>query len=172
MVVLERGTCAVGNTAVIAICASHHLVGAMPPKGASHFKSHRYEKVVAELTEKRQHAKKQLTELKTLKRNEEKRHRRLMKSASKLDAKDLMELANIRHIKFGQLAEYCSETGVDASDFSMDSLIGNTRSSSSGARAAEAPSSMIPPVPRAPLPSTSISDGPARELAEMARIMG
>jgi hypothetical protein len=128
--------------------------------------------VVAELTEKRQYAKKQLTELKTLKRNEEKRHRRLMKSASKLDAKDLMELANIRDIKFGQLAQYCTETGVDASDFCMDTLNGNTRSSSSGTRAVEAPSSVTPPVPRAPLPSTIVSDGPARELAEMARVLG
>jgi hypothetical protein len=90
---------------------------AMPPKGSTTAKSTRYARVVTDLMAQRQAAKKLLTNLRKEKRLEDRRHRRLMKSASKLDARDLMELAGIKNVTMGTLASFIQETGVDCTDF-------------------------------------------------------
>jgi len=93
----------------------------MPASGTSAKKSYRYSQVLNQIVEQRNAAKKLLTDLRKQKNKEDRRHRRLMKSAGKLDAKDLMELAGIKQISLGNLAQFCTELGVDASGVTVAS---------------------------------------------------
>jgi hypothetical protein len=111
----------------------------MPPKGSSTAKSTRYARVVTDLTAQRQAAKKLLSSLRKEKRLEDRRHRRLMKSAGKLDARDLMELAGIKNVSMGTLASYIQETGVDCTDFPLPAAVPAAVSSSSGIAKASSP---------------------------------
>ena len=86
----------------------------MPPKGANALKSERYAALCASIKQQKTQAKELLANLKKQKKKEDKRHSRLMKSAAKLDSKDLMELAGINKITLAQLASFASECGVEA----------------------------------------------------------
>lgn len=86
----------------------------MPPKGATALRSERYEQLCASIKAQKTAAKELLATLKKQKKKEDKRHSRLMKSAAKLDSKDLMELAGINKITLAQLAAFASECGVEA----------------------------------------------------------
>ncbi len=90
---------------------------AMPPKGNHVLRSTRYQGVVENIRNKRQEARDLLQSLKKQKKAEDRRHRRLMRSATRLDARDLMELAGIKNITMGQLGEFCDETGVERGDW-------------------------------------------------------
>ena len=86
----------------------------MPPKGHNALKSERYAQLCASIKAQKTAAKELLANLKKTKKKEDKRRSRLMKSAAKLDSKDLMELAGINKITLAQLASFASECGVEA----------------------------------------------------------
>ena len=101
----------------------------MPPKGRNVQRSVRYSQLLKDLAAQKEEAKKTLKSLRNVKKLEDRRHKRLLKGASKLDAKDLMELAGLKNITIGQLASFASEMGV-----STDDAFGQGTSSSSGTR--------------------------------------
>jgi len=84
----------------------------MPPKTPAR-RSQRYSGVLNKINEERASARKKLKELKAQKKAEDRKHRKLVKAASKLDARDLMELAGLRKLSLKQLVDYCQELGVD-----------------------------------------------------------
>jgi hypothetical protein len=83
----------------------------MPPK-ASPRRSNAYKERLETILKEREEARKRLKVLKTMKKTEDRRHRRLLKAATKLDAKDLMELAGIKNFTLAELATYCADMGV------------------------------------------------------------
>ena len=83
----------------------------MPPK-ASPRRSNAYKERLENILKEREEARKRLKVLKTMKKTEDRRHRRLLKATPKLDAKDLMELAGIKNFTLAELATYCADMGV------------------------------------------------------------
>lgn len=85
---------------------------AMPPKGKAAPRSKRYAGMLESIKLQREGAKKLLKELRSSKKNEDRRHTRLMKSARKLDAKDLMEMAALKQLSEAQMMLFADEMGV------------------------------------------------------------
>ena len=64
------------------------------------------------IRDKREEAKKLLRDLRATKRNEDRRHGRLMKSAKQLSSKDLMEIAALKHFSESDLMKFADEMGI------------------------------------------------------------
>ena len=124
----------------------------MPSAGTRATKSFRYSQVREKIVEQRKKAKQQLVELRKINHKEDRRHCRLMEGAGKFEAKDLMELAGIKHFILLNLAQYCVELGVDNGGVTVGGS-----SSSSGA---------IAPVVEA----TSLAEIPASDVAPSEKI--
>ena len=84
----------------------------MPPKGSAQPRSKRYTSMLDGIRDKREEAKKLLKDLRATKRNEDRRHGRLMKSAKQLSSKDLMEIAALKHFSESDLMKFADEMGI------------------------------------------------------------
>ena len=106
----------------------------MPPK-ASPRRSNAYKERLENILKEREEARKRLKVLKTMKKAEDRRHRRLLKAATKLDAKDLMELAGIKNFTLAELATYCADVGVADASSSSGTTTPSTAAAADGAAA-------------------------------------
>ena len=107
----------------------------MAPKAkAAPVRSQRFTAILEDIKDQKKKAQQLLTELRSKKRNEERRHRRIIRKASMLGASELMEIAGLRRFTLQQLAEHAEEMGV----------------SSAGASSSSAPPAPPPEVPVAP----------------------
>jgi len=87
----------------------------MPPKAkAAPVRSARYTAVLAELKAAKERAAQELKAVRQRKKNEERRHRRIIRKASMLGASELMEIASLRHLSLQQLADHAAENNVPA----------------------------------------------------------
>ncbi len=87
----------------------------MPPKGKAAPRSKRYAGMLDSIKLQREGAKKLLKELRSSKKNEDRRHGRLMKNARKLDARDQMEMAALEQLSEAQMLSFADEMGVQRS---------------------------------------------------------
>ena len=98
----------------------------MPASGTSARRSHRYNLVMQEITAKKAQAQKELKELRLKNNKEDRRHRRLLKAAGKLDAPALMEIAGLKSFSINQLVGFCNEHGIDTSGYPSTSSASST----------------------------------------------
>ena len=87
----------------------------MPPKGKAAPRSKRYAGMLESIKLQREGAKKLLKELRSSKKNEDRRHARLMKNARKLDARGLMEMTALKQLSEAQMLSFADEMGVQRS---------------------------------------------------------
>ena len=94
----------------------------MAPKAkAVPVRSQRLTAILEDIKDQKKKAQQLLTELRSKKRNEERRHRRIIRKASMLGASELMEIAGLRRLTLQQLAEHAEEMGVSSADASSNS---------------------------------------------------
>ena len=107
----------------------------MAPKAKSApVRSQRFTAILEDIKDQKKKAQQLLTELRSKKRNEERRHRRIIRKASMLGASELMEIAGLRRFTLQQLTEHAAEMGVS-----------NAEASSSSAPPAPPPAEPVPP---------------------------
>jgi len=73
----------------------------------------RYSAALSDIKQKREEARQLLLQLKREKKNAERKHKRVIKSAMKLDTQDLCELAGIKNLTVEELASYLSKIEAD-----------------------------------------------------------
>ena len=94
----------------------------MAPKAKSApVRSQRFTAILEDIKDQKKKAQQLLTELRSKKRSEERRHRRIIRKAAMLGASELMEIAGLRKFTVKQLTDLAAEMGVSNAEASSSS---------------------------------------------------
>ena len=94
----------------------------MAPKAkAAPVRSQRFTAILEDIKDQKKKAQQLLTELRSKKRSEERRHRRIIRKAAMLGASELMEIAGLRKFTVKQLTDLAAEMGVSNAEASSSS---------------------------------------------------
>ena len=94
----------------------------MAPKAkAAPVRSQRFTAILEDVKDQKKKAQQLLTELRSKKRSEERRHRRIIRKAAMLGASELMEIAGLRKFTVKQLTDLAAEMGVSNAEASSSS---------------------------------------------------
>jgi DNA topoisomerase VI subunit B len=88
----------------------------MPPKAAkakaAPARSARYAAVLEEIRHAKEDAARQLRVIRARRKNEERRHKRIMRRASLLGASELMEIASMNRVSMSELRAHAAENSI------------------------------------------------------------
>lgn len=88
----------------------------MPPKAAkakaAPARSARYAAVLEEIRHAKEEAARQLRVIRARRKNEERRHKRIMRRASLLGASELMEIASMNRVSMSELRAHAAENAI------------------------------------------------------------